>query len=187
MARILRADRRGPALRPAVLLDAQARARAIVEDARAEASLLRERARAEGRSEARAELAAASLALAAERTRRIEADAAAAVDVVLRVASHLVGEALVADPARIANVVRPELERVRRAARVSVRVHPDDRAALAQACAGLAGEDGLPRVVHIESDASIARGGCVVESDAGTLDARLEVRIEALRAALLRP
>lgn len=187
MARILRADRRGPALRPAAVLDAQAQARAILAEAHAEASVLRERARAEGRTEGRAELAAAELAFATERDRQLAADAAAAVDAVLRVASHLAGEALVAEPARIASLVHHELERIRGAARVRVRVHPGDRAALEHACAERAGDDRLPRAIRVEPDASIARGGCVVESDVGTLDARLEVRIEALRAALLRP
>jgi flagellar biosynthesis/type III secretory pathway protein FliH len=36
----------------------------------------------------------------------------------------------------------------------------------------------------VESDTAIARGGCVVSSDAGTLDARVETRIDALARAL---
>jgi flagellar biosynthesis/type III secretory pathway protein FliH len=39
--------------------------------------------------------------------------------------------------------------------------------------------------VHWAADKSIELGGCVIETDGGTLDARLETQVEGLRAALV--
>lgn len=154
MARILRAERRGPQVRPFGGL---------------------------------AEVAAARLRLVRERDEVLARAEAQVVDIALAAAKHLVGEALAADPSRIVGIVRPLVERARHAARVTLRIHPDDHAALADACATLGGAEGLPSAIVIVTDASVTRGGCVVETDAGTLDARLEVRLGALREALLRP
>lgn len=187
MARVIKADPRGPRLHPAVVFSAEEQARAVLDAARAEAEAVRARAREEGRVEGRAELAAACLRLAGERERWLAEAHAQAIEVALRLAGHLVGEALETRPDRIAQVVEPLLERVRHAGRIGIRAHPDDHPALAAACGALVGEDGLPRAITLTPDATISRGGCVVETDAGVLDARLEVRIDALRQALARP
>jgi flagellar biosynthesis/type III secretory pathway protein FliH len=69
-------------------------------------------------------------------------------------------------------VVREGLERVRRASRVRVRVHPSDAAQL------------IELEAEVVEDPSITRGGCVVESELGEVDARLEVRLDALARAI---
>jgi flagellar assembly protein FliH len=70
------------------------------------------------------------------------------------------------------------------AAQATVRLHPGDLAAL-QAAGAL--EPVLPSGASVQwaADRSIELGGCVVETDGGTLDARLETQVERLRATLL--
>jgi len=58
--------------------------------------------------------------------------------------------------------------------RIAVRVNPADADALEEIAAP----------VTIVPDASITAGGCVVETDLGSVDGRLETRLDALRAAL---
>jgi flagellar biosynthesis/type III secretory pathway protein FliH len=41
-----------------------------------------------------------------------------------------------------------------------------------------------PEVVGVEVDPAVERGGVVVESDLGRVDARLDAQLEALRRAL---
>lgn len=183
-ARVLKADRRGPLVVPAAIHDARAEASAILARAHDDAERVRERAREAGRSEGRAEVAATLLRVADARDRMLGELEAQAVDVAMLAAGHIVGDALSAHPERITGIVRPLLTRLRRARQVTLRVHPDDRAALAASLPTLAREAELACAIAIEPDASIARGGCVVTSDAGVLDARLEVRLEALRDAL---
>lgn len=68
---------------------------------------------------------------------------------------------------------------------VTVRLHPGDLAALQSAGAldpALASGDKVEWV----ADKEIVLGGCVVETDSGDIDARLETQIAALRKTLLQ-
>ena len=70
------------------------------------------------------------------------------------------------------------------ARQVLVRVHPDDLPLVAEG----AGEALQARGARLQADPSIQRGGCSVESDAGTIDATIESRwaraVQALGHAL---
>lgn len=59
---------------------------------------------------------------------------------------------------------------------VVVRLHPADLALL---------EDFPQLAVQCKADATVLLGGCIVEGGAGSLDARLEVQLDRLRATLL--
>ncbi len=87
-------------------------------------------------------------------------------------ARKVVAEELSLRPEHIRAIVGAALERVRRASRVRVRVHPSDAAHL------------VLSDVPVVEDESIERGGCVVESELGDVDARLEVRLAAIERAL---
>jgi flagellar biosynthesis/type III secretory pathway protein FliH len=59
-----------------------------------------------------------------------------------------------------------------------VRLHPADLTLLRLA------PDGVPDGVVVVPDAAVALGGCMVDSNAGTLDARLEIQMAELAAVL---
>ncbi len=63
---------------------------------------------------------------------------------------------------------------------ITLRVHPDDHALVAQG----AGEALAARGARLVADAGLARGGCTVESDIGAIDASLQTRWERAAAAL---
>jgi flagellar assembly protein FliH len=159
-----------------VVQEAREEATRIVEEAHREAARIREEQermlREKARWEARAELAAEHLALEQARRATVEASESALTSLALALAERLLADRLEADPTRVRAIVREALDRVRRASRVRVRVHPADRAALGDLDA------------EVLEDPSIERGGCVVESELGEVDARLEVRLEALARAL---
>jgi type III secretion system HrpE/YscL family protein len=184
VTRIVRAERRGPALIPAALADANERARRIIAQAQADADASRAQALDDARAHARAELAAEHLALAQAHAGEQAVLQHQTIELATAIARTLVGEELVSRPERIAAIAAPLLSRVRRARRVSMRVHPEDAATLELALAGLRERCGVHGALHVESDTAIARGGCVVSSDTGTLDARVETRIDALARAL---
>lgn len=152
MPRIVRAERRGPAVVPKAEYAAR---QALIE--------------------ARAELSAARLELARARHGAL----AEARELALVAARHLVQAELELAPQRISAIVDGLLARVRRAERAVVRAHPDDLPALTR----FRDERGLDHVA-LEADETLARGGCVVATPIGTLDASLETRIDALRRAL---
>lgn len=63
---------------------------------------------------------------------------------------------------------------------ITLRVHPDDHALVAQGAAEVLEARGA----RLLADASITRGGCVVESDIGIVDASVEARWRRAAAAL---
>lgn len=181
--RVLRGDRRGPPLIEREVLDAAARARRIVEEAEDEAEAIRERARERGRAEAQAEAARELTALTRAHERAMDALEPQAIEVALLAARTIIGHELTTHPALAAQMVAPLLDRLRRARQLTVHVHPDDRAAVE---ALLARPDGPAAglAARVEVDASLERGDCLLHSDIGSLDARIDVRIAALSAAL---
>ena len=79
----------------------------------------------------------------------------------------------------MAAIVTAALDRARRARQVRVRLHPDDVAALAALAASP-----FPPAVTLTPDATLSRGDCIVESDLGTIDARVSTKLDALSEAL---
>lgn len=96
--------------------------------------------------------------------------------------------------AHYAGEVRPEvvqqnlqaaLELVMANSDVTVRVHPDDLACLRKFAAELAERlEQLPHVNFVEDD-TITRGGLLVRTDGGEVDARLEVQMDQIARALM--
>ena len=190
MARVIRA---GTAVTKAGLVRARDEARSVLEAARAEAAAIRAHAEDEaarlgreaserGAREGRAAVAALEARAATARARSIEDAERTVVGLVTRIAERVLHDTLADAPERVVPAVRAELLRVRRAKQVEVRVHPDDAAALEAALAR--GEAFEPSAIRITPDASLIRGGCVLTSDLGTLDARLEVQLDAFERAL---
>jgi flagellar biosynthesis/type III secretory pathway protein FliH len=181
---------------PAVVVEASAEARAIVDEARrqaaslitaavAEAAAVRAAARcageAAGRAEAEAAFTALQVAARAEAERVRVAALPAAQVLASRMAEKILARVIDVDPSAMVDIARQALEAARaRAGVVTLRVHPDDWTAVEAARPVLAAR--LARAVELRlvSDAAVGRHGCVVDSPAGRLDARLESQLAAL-------
>jgi flagellar assembly protein FliH len=89
------------------------------------------------------------------------------------IAQQVVRDELQANPDRIARVAHEAVEAVLMSARhIVVQVNPQDHALVEQGAADAIAARGA----RLVSDASIARGGCRVLSDVGTIDARIGAR-----------
>ncbi len=90
-----------------------------------------------------------------------------------RLARQIVRTEIETRPEVVAAVAQEALDTLLLSARhITVRVHPDDHAIVAQTIAeGLAA-----RGARLLADRSLKRGGCVVESDIGIVDASMEAR-----------
>lgn len=190
MGRVIRARRMGKPLVPAAVYDAQLEAAEIRRRAHEDAAEIRRQAHAEGYAAGNAEAAQKLLHLAtheAELSRRSERDALQAS---LLVAGQLLGAELAAEPERILALLRPHLARMRRAQRLVLHLHPQDVAWLERhpaALAALREQHTLARSLELRADPSLTRGGCVIESNLGELDARVETRLSMIAAALQLP
>ena len=96
-------------------------------------------------------------------------------------ARQIVRTELASEPARIATVAHEALDTLLLSAQhITLRVHPDDHALVAQGAAEVLAARGA----RLLSDVSMTRGGCLVESDIGIIDASIETRWRRAAAAL---
>ncbi|MFB4204189.1 MULTISPECIES: flagellar assembly protein FliH [Arhodomonas] len=99
-------------------------------------------------------------------------------ELALAVARQVIRREIVTQHGEIVGVVREAVAELPLDNReVRLRVHPDDAAVLRDA-----GVEGEWRIVE---DPSVNRGGCLVDSGASHVDARLETRIANVAASLL--
>jgi flagellar assembly protein FliH len=143
----------------------------------------REEAFAEGLAAGRAEIGPAVQALgAAARELREEAGAAAelaeraAAELALRIAEKVLGAALEVRPELVLGVTRGALRRLVEPRQATLLVNPDDVELVRGAVAELGGEHGAPLAVR--SERRVPRGGCIVRTEAGEVDARVAGQLE---------
>jgi flagellar biosynthesis/type III secretory pathway protein FliH len=179
-----RPERDAHALAVARLAAAAVDARALRDAAQRDADAIREQARAEGVALARAEAAAVlcRAEVAAHETLTSESEALGAL--ALEIAGTVLGREAACGPDVLRDVVRRSLEKLRRARRIVLRVHPEEREiAAAQARAWLPAGS-APELLAVEADAAVERGFAVVETEIGRLDARLATQLDAIGRAL---
>jgi flagellar biosynthesis/type III secretory pathway protein FliH len=191
-------DQLPPAPVEARRIDAQAarnEAEQIVATARLEADSIRERAYAEGvaagRAEASAQAAPAVQALGAaivqveeERIQLASEMEEAAVSLALQIADKALTAAITAHPERVVDVVRGALRCLVERERVTILVHPDDMELVREATDGLVGQLGGIEHIDVQEERRMGRGGAIVRSTAGEIDARVETKLERAREIL---
>ena len=168
----------------------------IVAQAHAEAEAIRAQAREEGfhagLEAAQAELATAAEALASAlgsvaelRGQVADQVERGAVALGLRIAEQAMGATIDADPDRVVDVVRGALRRLTERERVTILVNPEDmdtvRAATAQLMSSLGGIDSC----DVQAERRVSRGGAVVRTAEGEVDATLETKLSRARDVIV--
>ena len=126
-------------------------------------------------------LATAAAQLQQHMTAATEAAEDLIVETVFAATCRILGEAA-ASPQAVRRLVLHVLRQVRERSALRVKLHPDDLALLREKASEPALASGG---VVFEGDAALVAGGCVVDTGAGTLDARLDRQLERLRDVLL--
>jgi flagellar assembly protein FliH len=103
---------------------------------------------------------------------------------VIAISERVINRELATDEKAIRGVIDAALDELGRSGIVIARVNPDDAAALRDAIRHDEWHP-LPTVeLEIAADSDIARGGCVLESDYGQVDATVETQIAQLTRLL---
>jgi flagellar assembly protein FliH len=96
-------------------------------------------------------------------------------------ARQIVRSELAARPELVATVAQEALDTLLLSAhQITVRVHPDDHALVVLGAAEVL----AAREARLLPDATVSRGGCLVESDIGVIDASIEARWRRAAASL---
>ena len=106
------------------------------------------------------------------------------VHLALAVAGRVVEQELADHPELVVDVVRATLRTVANLPIVRVRVHPDDYQFLETAWSTITRAAGDPPV-ELLADATIQRGGCVVDTASGFADSQPRTRLDEIRMHVL--
>ena len=177
---------------PDAVLTALAQAEAEADAMRA---IAREEGLREGREEALAALAPALEALnqaveamQLEQIARAERLEAHAVDLGLFLAEKVLGGAIAVEPERVLEAVRGALRGIVERERVTVLVHPEDLELVRDAMDDIRASLGGIEHCEVQSERRVSRGGAVVRTPEGDVDARVETKLvrarEVIEAAL---
>jgi flagellar biosynthesis/type III secretory pathway protein FliH len=164
-----------------VVIAAEERARKILSDAERRVEEAIERGRAEGRREGFAQFVAESLRLREREARADEASLDRAVELSRLLAERLLGRALCVSPGEIAALARQALDEAHGARRIRIRANPMDAEILERVTAEI---DPDSRVHAVVPDPTLRRGDLRLETDVGTVDARVGPGLARLAARL---
>ena len=187
---------------PAALLDAaREEAERLLDAARHEAEDIRAQARAVGEAEgreaaaarAREDLRPAAEALgAAAQEVRASALAAAqalereAVTLALGMAEKVMASTVSVEPERVVDVVRGALRCLVEREHVVVCVNPADMELVRGAAEDLRRSLGGIEHLEVQEERRVSRGGAIVRSATGEVDARLETKLERVHEVMVR-
>ncbi len=184
------------------VLDAREKAQAILAEAEGEAARIKTKAeevlakavadREAALKKGYAEGESKGLSLVTEKLMKLEAirerfygnAEPEMIRLVMDIAEKVIGRIAAENPDLIRSVVRQALERAL-GDRITVSLNPEDYRSL------MSGEHEFGDVVDrtkrlmFREDEAVAKGGCVVETEVGTIDARIETQLAAIRKALI--
>ncbi|MCW3024059.1 MAG: hypothetical protein JWR30_3381, partial [Conexibacter sp.] len=120
----------------------------------------------------------------AERNQLSAAVEAAAVELGLRIAEQALHASVEAQPGVVVDVVRGALRRLVERDRVSILVHPDDLDLVRTASEGLVAELGGIEHCEVQAERRVARGGAIVRTVEGEVDATLATKLARAREVL---
>lgn len=173
--------------RAGILSDAQAEAEHIRQDAERQKQEVLDAAREEGRQEGLAmvseELARAKIR-AGEMLRQNEP---AVIELACKLAEKIIGRELERDPAALVELCATAIENVRSAKALVLKVNPQTAARLRTVKKDLMDLIGRSVDLAIKEDPDIGDMGCIIQTEFGTVDARIGTQLKILETVLLDP
>ncbi len=159
-------------------------AEAVLAEARAKAAQEVKRGYAEGETKGLAQVTEKLMAVERLREEFYNNAESDVVNLVLDIAEKIVGRLVRENPEMIKSVVRQALERSL-GDRITVRVNPEDYKSLMESDHDFREVLDRTKRLSFREDEAISKGGCIVETEVGTIDGQLETQMAAIKKALM--
>jgi flagellar biosynthesis/type III secretory pathway protein FliH len=108
----------------------------------------------------------------------------AVVPVAIMIAEHILAREISKDNSIIIDQTKKAINSLYDDRIIRISVHPDDVAILSNVKSELLADKSKIAGVEITPDSSIKRGGCILHTDAGVIDARIKSQLEKIRDSL---
>lgn len=168
-----------------IIEEAQRKAAAIVQAGQSERERIREEARSQGHHEGLAQVSEQLLRAKLQAKEIVEAAQNDILALACKVAEKIIGHDIERDPAVMVDICATAVESLRQVRHMVLRVNPQDAAILRNNTKRFMEALGRSVEVSIKEDAEVESGGCVVQTEFGTLDAQLKTQFEMLRNLLI--
>lgn len=116
--------------------------------------------------------------------RSLRCSESAMMKLALEIGTKLALKELADDPSQVMNVVEQAMGHMIAVERVKIRVHPEDAAILEPEWLDAQANIWGLRKVDLLADDEVERGGCLIETEVGFVDARVETRVAQIGSAL---
>ena len=167
-----------------ILEEAEAFAAETRREALEETAGLREQAYAEGMEKSLAEFEQNLLEALEIRERVWRETERDLLRLAVRLAEKIIGREIKAEKQTVTDIVAAALHIARQQEKLTVRVNPSDLSLIEEEREKFL-PSGRARFIDFVADPRVASGGCLIESEVGTIDARLETQLRVLERALL--
>ena len=107
------------------------------------------------------------------------------VELVINVAEMALGEQMDKNPGLIRHVIKSAVRKLQAREEITIRVNPMDLSEAEKVRPEISKEVEDIEKVSFKGDPLVTRGGCVLETNMGSIDARVETQLEAMRESLL--
>lgn len=101
------------------------------------------------------------------------------------IAQRIVEVSAVVNTSGVIDVITKTVAQASDKSSLTIKVHPDDLDAVRTFCPESLTKCGGVGKVIFEGDAAISRGGCIIDTDSGIVDGRIESQMKVLRDELL--
>ncbi|MBF0292760.1 MAG: hypothetical protein HQK86_11460 [Nitrospinae bacterium] len=107
------------------------------------------------------------------------------VELVINVAEMALGDQIEKNPGLIRHVIKSAVRKLQAREEMTIRVNPMDLAEAEKVRAEIIKEVEDIEKVSFKGDPLVSRGGCMLDTNMGSIDARVETQLEAMRESLL--
>ena len=160
------------------------KAQNLISAAETEAENIRDHAYRAGREAAETELLENLLAIKDERAQVLSTVEEELLKLAVKLAEKIIGKEIKQDENTRAEIVLNALRQARQQEMLTVRVNANDLPVLEQMREKIE-RGGRVQYIDFLADQAVVQGGCIIESQSGTIDARLETQLRILENALL--
>lgn len=169
-----------------IIKDAEERARQIIAEAEGKRDAMLAEGRELGRQEGLGQMTELLLKAKVARDEMLASVEPEAVKLALKIAEKIIGHDVERDGELLMDTIAQATESARNAQQMTIRVHPEVGVFLRTRMQALMEKIGVTKAVSVKDDAEITdKGGCVLETPFGTIDARLKTQLEVLKQTLL--
>lgn len=169
-----------------ILADAKAQAEAIVAKAQAEAESVTGKAYEEGYEAGLRNLTETITHFKQTYQNMLRGAEKDIVRLSLKVAERVVGRTLETDPGLLLDIIHNAMQALKYQRQLRIRVHPSRVAYLRENRGQLYAMLGESKEIEVVEDDLVTDCGCVIDTEIGSVDARLETQLRVLEQILLK-